>query len=263
MSIGIRARHREVATRRRTLVTAGAALAILLIASWLAFDWLLLGEGATRFSKPDSIKGGQSLGPITRGRRSEAGPSGAELASAPAGKDDFGPVRGVAPSSEILDPSLADATDYHGTGQNGERNSNPVPNGSTPSGVPAASQDAGAGPDPQFSARSDLLRAPVEPVIGAAPPGLRAETGSDNPAAPPGLRAKTGSDKPADLVTGGGSDNPSAGASTDLAVKSTTVPAPSSLLLFGTSALVLWTRSRMLRGRKEARPRQDGARAVE
>ncbi len=248
MSIGIRARLRELATRRRTFVTAGATLAILLIASWLAFDWLLRGEGATRFSKPDSINGGQSLGPITRGRRSEAGPSGAELASEPAGKDDFGPVRGVAPSSEILDPSLADATDYHGTGQNEERNSNPVPNGSTPSGVPAASQDAGAGPGPQFSARSDLLRAPVEPVIGAAPPGLRAKTGSDNPAG---------------LVTGGGSDNPNAGASTDAAVKSTTVPAPSSLLLFGTSALVLWIRSRMLRGSKKARPRQDGARAVE
>jgi hypothetical protein len=247
MSIGIRARLREVAARRRTLVTAGTALAILLIASWLAFDWLLLGEGATRFSKADSIKGGQSLGPITRGRRAEAGPSGAELASWPTGKDDFGPVRGVAPSSEILDPSLADATDYHGTGQNGERNSNPVPNGSSPSGVPTASQDAGGGPGPQSSARGDLLWAPVRPVIGAAPPGPRAKTGSDNPA---------------DLVTGGGSDDPNAGASTDAAVKSTTVPAPSSLLLIGTSALVLWTRSRMLRGSKEARPRQDSARAV-
>ncbi len=74
------------------------------------------------------------------------------------------------------------------------------------------------------------------PVIGAALPGLSAKTGFDNPD---------------HLVTGGGSGDSKAVASTDVSLKPTTVPAPSSLLLFGTSALMLWVLSRTQRGRKD------------
>jgi hypothetical protein len=255
--VRIRARLREVTTRRRRLVTAGVALALLLVVSWLACDWLLLGEGATRFSKPGSTEGGRSLGPPTPDRRSEAGPSGANVASGPAGKDDVGPVRALAPSPEIRGPLLADATGDRDTGQRGERSSNPTSNGSTPSGVgtairvvgsritssgvpgapgSAASQDAGAGPSPHISARSDVLQAPMGPVIGAALPGPSAKTGFDNPDP---------------LITGGRSGDPKAVSSTDVSLKPTTVPAPSSLLLFGTSALMLWVLFRAQRGRKD------------
>ncbi len=243
----------KVAKRRRTLVTLGVALALLLVASWLAFDRLLPGARAT--TQPASTQGAQDPGSDARGRRPGSGLSGVTAApSGHAGRDDFGPVRGVDASSEILGPSFADATDYRGTVQNGERSSNPTQNGSTPSGVgtttgavasggrsgglqgasgPAAAQSAGADPSTDVSAVSDVLLAPVGPVIGAAAPGVGTKTGFDNPD---------------HFVTGWGSGDSRTVAGTDVPPNPVTVPAPPSLFLFGASALTLWVLSRMRRG---------------
>jgi hypothetical protein len=132
-----------VVNRRRTRVTIGVALALILVASWLAFDQSLLRARATNFPRPIRTQDGHDSG-AAGGRLAGAGSSGlAQVVSEPARGDslDRGGHGGV--SSDAQSSYSSGAADFAHTEGDGKGRSSAEPSGS--SGVRATTGTAGSG----------------------------------------------------------------------------------------------------------------------
>jgi hypothetical protein len=159
--------------RRRTLVTIGVALALILLASWLAFDHPLLRARATNFQD------GHDSG-AADGRLAGAGSTGlGQVVSEPARGDTRARVGDGGASSDAHSSYSSGAVDYAHTEQDGKGRSS-AERGTTGTGgsgpesggamhAPAASstQAAGPGPNPDVSTSSDAL--PSSPAAGTRP----------------------------------------------------------------------------------------------
>lgn len=269
--------------RGRTLVALGVVLALVLGASWLAFDQLLSGARATT----PQISTQDPYDPATGGRQSGAGSSGvAKAASEPARRDNPGPAENVGASSGIQSSYLSDAIASSGSigvgTATGGVGSGPGSNGSVAAFVPGSTQSAGAGPSTEVSTASQALRS--NPAADTeAPPGgpsgnvTPTRSGPAPSSAPPnepgpldnrhsgpsggtiepvmsaesGAGPNTGSDNPDRFVTDWGSGTSGTAGASD--VPANPVPVPPSLLLFGVSALVLWVVSRVRRAPPNSR----------
>lgn len=274
----------RVVNRRRTLVTIGVAIALILVAAWLAFDQPLLSARATQDEPgpgpaPDHLAGVGSSG-------------AAHVASAPAhgnrlDRDKDAGVSSDAQSSYLSDAPTDARTQEDGTGRSSAERGTTGPGGSGP--VPAASstQSAGPGPHPDVSTSSEALPpgpagntrpqadAPTRPDApaqngapsqsGPAASNAPANTASNTPAnageppvnagrsGPPGgttgpvvlaESAGSGSNAGPDIPDRWSSGTSGPGAAADVSPGPIPVPVPPSLLLFGASALMLWFVSR-------------------
>ncbi len=267
--------------RRRTRVAIGVALALILLASWLAFDQPLLRARSTNFSPPIGPQDGHDSG-AADGRLAEAGSTGlAQVVSEPARGDTLhrGADGGVS-SSDAQSSYSSDVADYARTEGDGKSRSSAEPNarsglrattGTTAGSGSGSSGTAGPGPNPDVSTSSDAL--PSGPALGPRPPlvvpagnGAAPQSGpaaSTAPADEPPLNA--GQSGPPGGTTGpvvraespgsgsntgpGNPDRSSSGTSgpaagSDVSPTPIPVPVPPSLLLFGASALMLWFVSR-------------------
>ena len=267
--------------RRRTRVAIGVALALVLLASWLAFDQPLLRARATNFPRPISTQDGHDSG-AADGRLAGAGSTGlAQVVSEPARGDTLARDGHGGFSSDAQSSYSSGAADYAHTEQDGKGRSSAekgttgtAGSGSGSSGavsaVAGSTQAAGPAPNPDVSTSSDALPGPA---VGTRPPlvasGRNGTAPQSGPAAstapanqpplnggqsgPPGgtigpvVRAESpgsGSNTgPADPDrSGSGTSGPAAGS--DVSPTPIPVPVPPSLLLFGASALMLWFVSR-------------------
>jgi hypothetical protein len=272
-----------VVNRRRTLVTIGVAIALILVAAWLAFDQPLLSARATQDepgpgAAPDHLAG--------------VGSSGAtHVASAPAPGDRLDRAKDAGVSSDAQSSYFSDAPTDARTQGDGTGHSS-AERGTTDRGsglVPAASstQSAGPGPHPDVSTSSEALPpgpagntrpqsdAPTRPDAparngapshsGPAASNAPANTASSAPAnageppvnagrsGPPGgttgpvvlaESAGSGSNAGPDGPDRWSSGTSGPGAASDTSPSPIPVPVPPSLLLFGASALMLWFVSR-------------------
>jgi hypothetical protein len=175
-----------VVNRRRTRVVIGVALALVLLASWLAFDQPLLRALATNFSRPISTEDGHDSG-AADGRLAGAGSTGlSQVVSEPARGDTLARGGHGGVSSDAQSSYSSGAADYAHTEQDGKGRSSAEPSGSSGvrgttgtagsgsgssgavSGVAASStQGAGPGPNPDVSTASDAL--PSGPAVGTRP----------------------------------------------------------------------------------------------
>ena len=262
--------------RRRTRVAIGVALALILLAAWLAFDQPLLRARATNFPPPISTQDGHHSG-AADGRLAGADSTGlAQVVSEPARGDTRARGGDGGASSDAHSSYSSGAVDYAHTEQDGKGGSS-AERGTTGTGgsgpgsggamhAPAASstQAAGPGPNPNVSTSSDAL--PSGPALGTPPQlvasgrngtppqsGPPASTAPANQPGPPGgttgpvVRAESpgsgsnaGPDNPDRW--GSGTSGPAAGSHGS--PNPVPVPVPPSLLLFGASALMLWFVSR-------------------
>jgi len=268
--------------RRRTRVAIGLALALILLASWLAFDQPLLRARATNFPPPISTQDGHDSG-AADGRLAGAGSTGlAQVVSDPARGDtlDRGGHGGV--SSDAHSSYSSGAVDYAHTehdgkgrssaemGTTGTGGSGPGSGGAMHAPAASSTQAAGPGPNPDVSTSSDALPGPAvgtrPPLVASGRNGTPPQSGpapSTAPAnqlplnagqsGPPGgtigpvIYAESpgsGSNTgPANPDrSGSGTSGPAAGS--DGSPNPIPVPVPPSLLLFGASALMLWFVSR-------------------
>jgi hypothetical protein len=175
-----------VGNRRRTRVAIGVALALVLLASWLAFDQPLLRARATNFPRPISAQDGHDSG-AADGRLAAAGSTGlAQVVSEPARGDTLAHDGHGGVSSDAQSSYSSGAADYAHMEQDGKGRSSAEPSGSggvrgtTGTGgsgpgsggamhAPAASstQAPGPGPNPDVSTLSDALPGPA---VGTRPP---------------------------------------------------------------------------------------------
>jgi len=174
-----------VVNRRRTRVAIGVALALVLLASWLAFDQPLLRARATNFPRPSSAQDGHDSA-AADGRLAAAGSTGlAQVVSEPARGDTLarGGHEGV--SSDAQSSYSSGAADYAHTEQDGKGRSSAEPSGSggvrettgtagsgsgssgAVSAVAGSTQAAGPAPNPDVSTSSDALPGPA---VGTRPP---------------------------------------------------------------------------------------------
>ena len=257
--------------RRRQLVTIGVALALILVASWLAFDQPLLRTRSTNFPRPISTEDGHGSG-ATRDRLAGAGSSGmAHVVSEPARGDSLDRAGDAGVSSDAQVSYFSDApndahTEEDGNGRSSAERGTTVTGGSGPGSggamrAPAASstQAAGPGPNPDVSTASDAL--PSDPAVSTPPQSGPAASGA--PAIEPLLNAgqsgapggaiapvigsespRSGSNTGRDNPDRWGSGTSGPAASSDVSPNPVPVPVPPSLLLFGASALILWFMSR-------------------
>lgn len=268
--------------RRRTRVAIGVALALILLASWLAFDQPLLRARATNFPPPIDTQDGHDSG-AADGRLAGAGSTGlAQVVSGPARGSTLarGGDRGV--SSDAHSSYSTDAAGYARTeedgkgrssaerGTTGTGGSGPGPGGAIHAPAASSTQAAGPGPNPDVSTSSDALPGPAlgtrPPLVASARNGAAPQSGpaaSTAPADEPPLNAgqsgppggTTGPVVPAESPGSGsntgpgnpdrsssGTSGPAAGS--DVSPTPIPVPVPPSLLLFGASALMLWFVSR-------------------
>ncbi len=193
-----------VINRRRTRVAIGVALALILLASWLAFDHPLLRDRATNFPRPIGNQDGHDSG-AADGRPAGADSTGlAQVVSEPAqgGTRARGGDGGV--SSDAHSSYSSGAVDYAHTEQDGKVRSS-AERGTTGTGTggsgpgsggamhaPTASstQAAGPGPNPDVSTSSDAL--PSSPAVGTRPQPVasgRNGTAPQSGPAPPGAPA--------------------------------------------------------------------------
>ena len=266
-----------VINRRRTRVAIGVALALILLASWLAFDHPLLRARATNFPEGHDSRAAD-------GRLAGADSTGlAQVVSEPAGGDTRARGGDGGASSDAHSSYSSGAVDYAHTEQDGKGRSS-AERGTTGTGgsgpgsggamhAPAASstQAAGPGPNPDVSTSSDAL--PSSPAVGTRPQlvasgrnGTAPQSGPAPPGAPanqpplnagqsgppggttgpvvraesPGSGSNTGPDNPDRW----GSGTSGLAAGSDGSPNPIPVPVPPSLLLFGASALMLWFVSR-------------------
>jgi hypothetical protein len=212
-----------VVNRRRTRVVIGVALALILLASWLAFDHPLLRARATNLQEgPDSG--------TADGRLAGADSTGlAQVVSEPAGGDTRARGGDGGASSDAHSSYSSGAVDYAHTEQDGKGRSSAErgttgTGGSRPgSGGAAASstQAAGPGMNPDVSTSSDALpsdpaagtqpqlvasgrngsapqsgppasTAPANPVVRAESPGSGSNAGPDNPSGRNGSAPQSG-----------------------------------------------------------------------
>ena len=175
--------------RRRTRVAIGVALALVLLASWLAFDQPLLRARATNFPRPIGTQDGHDSG-AADGRLAAAGSTGlGQVVSEPARGDTLARDGHGGFSSDAQSSYSSGAADYAHTEQDGKGRSSAEPSGSggvrgttgtTGTGgsgpgsggvmhAPGASsaQGPGAGPNPDVSTSSDALPGPA---VGTLPP---------------------------------------------------------------------------------------------
>jgi len=266
-----------MANRRRTLVTIGVVLALILLASWLAFDQPLLRDRATNLPPSIGAQDGHGSG-------AGAGSSGmAHVVSEPARGDSLARAGDAGVSSSAQGSYVSDAPNVAHTEEDGKGRSSAErgttgtggsgPGSGGPIRAPAASstQAAGPGPNPHVSTSSDAL--PSGPAVGTRPqfdasgrngtppqsgpapssapanePRLNAgqsgppggTTGPVARAESPGSGSNTGPDNPDRW--GSGTSGPAAGS--HVSPNPIPVPVPPSLLLFGASALMLWFVSR-------------------
>jgi len=185
----IQRRLTRVVNRRRTRVAIGVALALVLLASWLAFDQPLLRARATNFPRPISAQDGHDSG-AADGRLAAAGSTGlAQVVSEPARGDTLARDGHGGVSSDAQSSYSSGATDYAHTEQDGKGRSSAEPSGSggvrgttgtTGTGgsgpgsggvmhAPGASSTQGPGPgaNPDVSTSSDALPGPA---VGTRPP---------------------------------------------------------------------------------------------
>jgi len=176
---------KRVVNRRRTRVAIGVALALVLLASWLAFDQPLLRARATNFPRPSSAQDGHDSA-AADGRLAAAGSTGlAQVVSEPARGDTLarGGHEGV--SSDAQSSYSSGAADYAHTEQDGKGRSSAEPSGSggvrettgtagsgsgssgAVSAVAGSTQAAGPAPNPDVSTSSDALPGPA---VGTRPP---------------------------------------------------------------------------------------------
>jgi len=272
-----------VINRRRTRVAIGVALALILLASWLAFDNPLLRARATNFPRPIGTQDGHDSG-AADGRPAGADSTGlAQVVSEPARGDTRARGGDGGVSSDAHSSYSSGAVDYAHTEQDGKGRSS-AERGTTGTGgsgpgsggamhAPAASstQAAGPGPNPNVSTSSDAL--PSGPALGTPPQlvasGRNGSAPQSDPApstapanqlplnggqsGPPGgttgpvVRAESpgsGSNTGPDNPDRWGSGTSGPAAGSDGSPNPIPVPVPPSLLLFGASALVLWFVSR-------------------
>ncbi len=170
--------------RRRTRVAIGVALALVLLASWLAFDQPLLRARATNFPRPISAQDGHDSA-AADGRLAGAGSTGlAQVVSEPARGDALARDGHGGVSSDAQNSYSSGAADYAHTEQDGKGRSSAEPSGSSgvrgttgtagsgsgSSGaiaVAGSTQALGPGPNPDVSTSSDALPGPA---VGARPP---------------------------------------------------------------------------------------------
>jgi hypothetical protein len=272
-----------VVNRRRTFVTIGVALALILLASWLAFDQPLLRDRATSFPPPISTQDGHDSS-ATRGGLAGAGSSGmAHVVSEPARGDSLDRAGDAGVSSHAHSSYFLDAPNDAHTEQDGKGRSS-AERGTTGTGGsgagsggairgPAASSTQAAGPrlstDPSTS--GDALRSgpalvsqpqfdasgrnggapqsgPAAPGAPANEPPLNAgQSGPPGGTTGPVVRAESpgsGSNTGPDTPDRWGSGTSGPAAESYGSPNSVPVPVPPSLLLFGASALMLWFVSR-------------------
>ena len=263
--------------RRRTLVTIGVVLALILLASWLAFDQPLLRDRAANLPPSISAQDGHGSG-------AGAGSSGmAHVVSEPARGDSLARAGDAGVSSHAQGSYASDApndahTEQDGKGRSsaergttGTGGSGPGSDGATRAPAANATQVTAPGRNPDVSTSSDAL--PSGPAVGTPPrfdaPGRNGPAPQSGPAASngpanepplnagqsgppggtigpvtraeaPGSGSNTGPDNPDRW--GRGTSGPAAGS--DVSPSPIPVPVPPSLLLFGASALLLWFVSR-------------------
>lgn len=206
--------------RRRTRVAIGVALALILLASWLAFDHPLLRARATSFPRPIGTQDGHDSG-AADGRLAGADSTGlGQVVSEPARGDTRARGGDGGVSSDAHSSYSSGAVDYAHTEQDGKGRSS-AERGTTGTGgsgpgsggamhAPAASstQAAGPGPNPGVSTSSDAL--PSSPAVGT-PPQLVA-SGRNGTAPQSGPAPSTGPVVRAESPGSGsnaGPDNPS------------------------------------------------------
>ena len=267
-----------MANRRRTLVTIGVVLALILLASWLAFDQPLLRDRATNLPPSIGAQDGHGSG-------AGAGSSGmAHVVSEPARGDSLTRAGDAGVSSHAQGSYASDAPndaqmeeDGKGRRSNAERGatgtggSGPGSGGATRAPAASSTQAAGPGRNPDVSTSSEVL--PSGPAVGTPPrfdaPGRNGPAPQSGPAAStapanepplnagqsgppdgtigpvtraasPGSGSNTEPDNPDRW--GRGTSGPAAGS--DVSPSPIPVPVPPSLLLFGASGLLLWFVSR-------------------
>jgi hypothetical protein len=153
-----------VVNHRRTLVIIGVALALILLASWLAFDQPLLRDQATSSPPPISTQDGHGSS-ATRGRLAGTGSSGmAHVVSEPARADSLVRAGDAGVSSHAQDSYFSDAPNEAHTEKDGKGRSSAEPGGS--GGVRATTGTGGAGPG-----SGGAIRAPAAGSTQAAGPG--------------------------------------------------------------------------------------------
>ncbi len=163
--------------RRRTRVAIGVALALILLASWLAFDQPLLRARATNFPRPTSTQDGHDSG-AADGRLAGAGSTGlAQVVSELARGDTLARGGDGGVSSDAHSSYSSGAAGYAPTEEDGKGRSSAEPSGgsgarattgtagsgSGSSGVVIAlgagsTQGAGPGPSTDVSTSGDALR---------------------------------------------------------------------------------------------------------
>ncbi len=264
-----------MANRRRTLVTIGVALALILLASWLAFDQPLLRARSANLSSSISAQDGAAHG-------RPAGAASSVVSEAARG-DSLDRAADAGVSSHAQGSYTSDAPNDAHTEEDGKRRSGaergtagigrsgPGSDGATRAPAASATHAAGPGRNPDVGTASDAL--PSAPAVGIPPrfdasgrngpapqSGPAASNGPANEppldagrsgppggtigpvtrAESPGSGSNTGPDNPDRW--GGGTSAPAAGS--DVSSSPIPVPVPPSLLLFGASALLLWLVSR-------------------
>lgn len=269
--------------RRRTLVTIGVALALVLLASWLAFNQPLLRARSATPPPSISAQDGHGSG-AAHGRLAGAGSSGmAHVVSEPAHGDSLDRAGDAGVSSHAQGSYASDApndahTEQDGKGRSsaergttGTGGSGPGSDGATRAPAANATQAAAPGRNPDVSTSSDAL--PSGPAVGTPPrfdaPGRNGPAPQSGPAAsngpanepplnagqsgPPGgtigplTRAEapgSGSNTGPDNPDRWGRGTSGPAAGSDVSPNPIPVPVPPSLLLFGASALMLWFVSR-------------------
>jgi hypothetical protein len=277
-----RTRVTRVVNRRRTPVAIALALALILLASWLAFDQPLLMAPATN-SPPIGTQDGHDSG-AADGRVAAAGSIGlAQTVPEPARGDTRARGGDGGVSSDTHSSYSSGTADYAHTEQDWKGRSS-AERGTTGTGGPgpgsggamhapaaSSSQALDPGPNPDVSTSSDAL--PSGPALGTRPqpvvPGRNGTAPQSDPApstaptnqlplnagqsGPPGgtigpeIRAESpesGSNTgPANPDSWGSSTSGPAAAS-DVSPNPIPVPVPPSLLLFAASGLMLWFVSR-------------------
>jgi hypothetical protein len=267
-----------MANRRRTLVTIGVALALILLASWLAFDQPLLRARSTNLPPSISPPDGHGSG-AAQGGLAGAGSSGmAHMMSEPAHRNSLhrGWDAGVPSHSQGSHASNAANAEENGKGRSsaggettGTGGSGPGSGGATRAPAASATHAGGPGQPPDVSTLSEASPSAVgtpprfdasgwtrpapqsgsaasngpanEPPLSAGQSGPAGGTiGPLTRADSPGSGSGTGPDSPEGW--GRGTSGPAAGSG--VSPSPIPVPVPPSLLLFGASALLLWIVSR-------------------